>query len=62
MSNEQKDPQSEKTTNQIGQWLSIGIAIGAGLGVVFHNIPVGVAIGLMLGTSIGVAMSQKNKK
>jgi zinc transporter ZupT len=62
MSNEQKDPQSKKTTNQIGQWLAIGISIGASLGIIFHNIPIGVALGIMLGTSIGLALSQKNKK
>ena len=51
-----------KKNDQLSLWLAIGIAMGAGLGIVFHNISLGVAIGLILGTSIGVAMSQKNKK
>ena len=62
MSNEQKDPKSKKTTDQLALWLSIGIALGAGLGVVFDNLPIGVALGLVLGTSVGAALSQKNKK
>jgi hypothetical protein len=33
MSNEQKDPQQEKTPN--------GISIGTSLGIIFHNIPIG---------------------
>lgn len=61
MRNQSKDPQKKKTTDQLSQWLAIGIALGAGLGIIFHNIPLGVAIGLMLVPSIGVAMSQKNK-
>ncbi|MBK9207817.1 MAG: glycine zipper family protein [Anaerolineales bacterium] len=61
MSNEQKDPQSKKTTNQLGLWLSIGVAIGTSLGVAFDNIPIGVALGIMLGTAIGTSLSQKTK-
>jgi hypothetical protein len=62
MSNEQKDTQPKKTSDQIGLWLAIGIAIGASLGVVFHNIPIGVALGVTIGTSIGVTRSQKYNK
>ena len=62
MDNEQKYPKSEKKTDQLSLWLAIGIATGTGLGVIFQNIPLGVAMGFILGTSVGVAMSQKNKK
>jgi hypothetical protein len=63
MSNEQKDPQSKQTINPIVlQWLSIGIAIGTSLGIIFHNIPIGVGLGIGLGLVIGFALSQKNKK
>jgi zinc transporter ZupT len=62
MSNEKKNPKSENTNNQIFLWLSIGIAIGTSLGIIFHNIPIGVALGIMIGTSIGLALSQKDKK
>jgi type III secretory pathway component EscT len=63
MSNEQKDPQSKKTINPIIiQWLAIGIAIGTSLGIVFHNLPIGIGLGIMIGTSIGLTLSQTNKK
>ena len=38
MTNQLKVPQPKKNPDQIGVWPSIGVAIGAGLGVVFHNI------------------------
>ena len=41
MSNEQKDPQPKEAPNQVSLWLSIGIAIGTSLGIIFHNIPIG---------------------
>jgi len=62
MSNEPKNPKSENTNNQIVLWLSIGIAIGTSLGIVFHNIPIGVALGISIGLIIGASLSQKNKK
>lgn len=62
MSNEQKGPQTENTNNQIVLWLSIGIAIGTSLGIVFDNISIGVALGISLGLVIGAVASHKNKK
>lgn len=62
MSNEQKEPETKKPIDQLALWLSIGIALGAGLGVIFDQLPLGVAIGLALGTSMGVALSPKTKK
>jgi hypothetical protein len=63
MPNEQKDPQSKKTINPIVlQWLSIGIAIGTSLGIIFHNIPIGIGLGIGLGLIIGSALSQKDIK
>ena len=62
MPNEQKDPQSEKDFNQIGLWLSIGTGVGTLLGIVFHNIAMGITMGAALGLVFGAALSLKNKK
>lgn len=62
MSNEQKEPQSNKpNTQSMGFWLAIGVAVGAGIGVAMDNIAIGVAIGLALGVAIGAAQMQRNK-
>jgi hypothetical protein len=62
MSNEQKDPQSKKTPDQISDWLVIGAGIGTSLGIIFHNLPLGIGLGAALGLVFGAALSQKNKK
>lgn len=43
MSNEQNDPNSNKT---MGMWVAIGIAIGAGVNVELNNIVLGISIGI----------------
>ncbi len=62
MPNKQKDSQSKGTPNQVSVWLSIGIAIGTSLGIIFHNIPIGVGLGIGLGLGFGFALSKKNIK
>ena len=51
--------QMPKKTNFLG----VGIALGAGLGVVFgsamHNVAVGIAIGMALGVALGSAMNKR---
>ncbi len=42
-----------KKSARFSSWIGIGLAIGAGLGVVFHNIPVGVGMGIALGAALG---------
>ncbi len=44
-----------------GFFLSIGVAIGAGLGVVLKNIAVGAAIGIGVGVALETANAKKNK-
>lgn len=61
MSNEQKDPQSEKKTDQINQWFVIGAGLGTTLGIVFHNLALGIGLGGGLGFVIGYLLSKKNK-
>jgi len=43
-------------------WIAIGLAIGAGLGVVFHNIPIGAGAGLAIGAALGGVHMLKNNK
>ena len=62
MSNEQKDPEPEKTADQTGAWLAIGIAMGVAIGAALDNIGLGIAIGAAIGISMGYAQTQKNKK
>lgn len=62
MSNEQKDPESNKPGRlSMGTWMAIGVAVGAVLGVAMDNLPIGVAIGIAIGAGIGAAQDQRNK-
>lgn len=62
MSNEQKDPQKKKTTDQTSQWLVIGAGLGVVFGIIYHNIAMGITFGAALGLVFGAALSLKNKK
>lgn len=42
-------------------WVGLGLAIGAGLGVVFDNIPIGVGLGLVFGAGIGLNYKSRNQ-
>ena len=41
------------------QWIGIGVAIGAGLGVAFDNIPVGTGMGVALGVMLGAVLGRR---
>ena len=62
MNNEPKDPKSKKTSDQIGLWLVIGAGLGTLLGILYHNIPMGITFGAALGLVFGAAFSLKSKK
>lgn len=55
----------KKPGTQPGQWIAVGLAIGAGfgvaLGLVFHNLALGIAIGAGLGLSVGAAVDQRGR-
>ena len=62
VSNEQKEPESNKShTQSTGYWIAIGVAIGAGIGVALDNLAIGVGIGIAIGAAIGAAQAQRNK-
>lgn len=62
MSNEQKEPQSEKpNARSMGFWIAIGAGMGAALGAALDSIPIGVAIGVTVGIAIATAQTQRNK-
>ena len=42
-------------------WVGIGLAVGAGLGVVFDSIPLGVGLGLVFGVVIGLIQKNRNQ-
>jgi len=62
MNNEPKDPQPKKTSDQIGLWLVIGAGLGTVLGILYHNISIGITMGAALGLVFGGAISLKSKK
>jgi hypothetical protein len=41
------------------QWIGIGVAIGAGLGVLFDNIAVGAGMGVALGMALGGLLARR---
>ncbi|RPJ26983.1 MAG: hypothetical protein EHM33_09580 [Chloroflexi bacterium] len=62
MSNEQKGPQPNRSKRQpSGYWMTIGLALGAGIGLALDNLPIGVAIGMAVGVAIDAAQRHKNK-
>jgi hypothetical protein len=51
-------------TSQSGfapQWIGIGIAIGAGLGVVFGNVAIGAGAGVALGVILAVLVGRRSR-
>jgi uncharacterized membrane protein len=51
-----------KKTSTVGIGLVFGVAIGAGLGLIFDNMPIGAGIGAAFGIIIGAIIdSYKNK-
>jgi hypothetical protein len=44
-----------------GTSMAVGIAMGAGVGVLFENMAVGVAIGLVLGIAFGSATTGRDR-
>jgi hypothetical protein len=61
MSEKQEGSHSGKPkTEPGGYWLPLGLALGAGFGLVLDNLAVGVAIGLAVGLAIQAAHRNKN--
>lgn len=50
-----------QSKNYMLMWVGLGLAIGAGLGVVFDNIPIGVGLGLVFGAGIGLNYKSRNQ-
>ena len=62
VSNEQKEPESNKPkTQSTGYWIAIGLAIGAGIGVALDNLAIGAGIGIAIGAALSAAQTQRNK-
>ena len=62
MSNEPKDPQPDKSSDQIGAGLAMGAGIGTVFGILFDNLAIGIIFGAALGLVFGTALSQKKKR
>ena len=50
-----------KPRNYLLMWVGIGLAMGAGLGVVFEQVPLGVGLGLAVGVAIGLIQRKRNQ-
>jgi hypothetical protein len=53
---------SQKKAAPLAFWIPIGVAVGAGIGVALHNIPVGVGFGVAIGAVIGATQLLRAKK
>jgi hypothetical protein len=42
---------AERKTVTTGTWMAVGLAMGAGIGLLFDNLTMGMAIGLLFGIS-----------
>jgi hypothetical protein len=49
----------DRTRRFAPQWIGIGVAVGAGLGVVFHNMPVGAGVGVALGVALAAVLGRR---
>lgn len=60
------DLDPKKPEAQSGQWIGIGIAIGAGFGValgqVLDNPGLGIALGAAVGVALGAAMGARRRE
>ena len=43
-------------------WIGIGLVIGAGVGVAFDNIALGISIGILIGAAISLQQSRAGNK
>lgn len=48
-----------KMDRKFVRFVALGVALGAGRGVVFRNIPIGVGVGLLIGLMIALVKSRK---
>lgn len=65
MSEQQDGPQPPRSQQPV--YTGVGIALGAGLGVVFgqlvfDNISIGIALGIAVGLVIGAALDARRRK
>lgn len=44
---------------KMGLFVALGIAIGCGLGMVFHNIPIGTGLGAVAGLAVGTLVDRR---
>lgn len=47
------------TKKPFAVYVAIGIALGGGLGVALHNIPVGAGLGIAFGVVVGLLKTRK---
>ena len=45
----------------MGITVALGLTLGAGVGVVLHNIALGAGIGLVFGAALGATWSKRSK-
>jgi hypothetical protein len=41
-------------------WVGIGLAIGAGVGLALHDLPLGIGAGMLVGAIISIMQKRKN--
>jgi uncharacterized membrane protein YfcA len=47
--------------HNMGATVALGLAFGAGIGAVLHNIVIGMSVGLLFGAALGATWSKRDR-
>jgi hypothetical protein len=53
---------SKNKNDLVGVWMTTGLALGAGFGLLIGNLPIGIVLGMVFGMVYGGAMAKKRNK
>lgn len=59
---EEQDEQEQQEANHIASGMSLGMCVGAGLGIVFDHLSMGIALGTLFGMVMGRWIDENQKK
>ena len=59
--NKNKQPDEERTNNYLSMGIAIGMGLGVAYGTVFDNLALGISLGMCFGISIGGILSARKK-
>lgn len=59
---QEKPPSKTEDTNYVGLGIALGAGVGVALGAAFNNLAMGVALGAGLGVVLGAVLYSQKKK